>query len=458
MEEEEPEKVDIMILGASGFTGKYVIREALKFINSSPSSFSPSSSSSPPLKLGLAGRSKPKILSALKWASSPSPPPGIPIFEADVSNPLSLSSLCKQTRLLLNCVGPFRLYGEPVVSECIRAGIDYLDITGEPEFMEKIEALYHEKAVQSNSLVISACGFDSVPAELGFVFNSRQWEPPSILNSIDAYLVLESDKRIVGNVGTLESAILGLSSFDELQRLRRSRPKRPRPQIPGPPTSKGELIQHQKSVGLWAVKLPSADAIVVRRTLTSLTENPNGLSGVNETPDHISKREKFWSQIKPAHFGVKIGYKSPLGIIRLIVVGIIMGILTRCAFGRSLLSKYPEIFTLGWFRKSGPTEEEVRSASFKMWFVGRGYSDESQLKRGKMDKEVITRVSGPEIGYITTPIILVQCALVLLKERGNLPRGGVYTPGIVFGPTDLQKHLQENGLSFELISKNAQPT
>jgi len=63
---------------------------------------------------------------------------------------------------------------------------------------------------------------------------------------------------------------------------------------------------------------------------------------------------------------------------------------------------------------------------------------------------VITKVSGPEVGYITTPIVLVQCALVLLSQRGNLPKGGVYTPGVVFGPTDLQRRLQENGMSFDV--------
>ena len=62
---------------------------------------------------------------------------------------------------------------------------------------------------------------------------------------------------------------------------------------------------------------------------------------------------------------------------------------------------------------------------------------------------------GLEIGYLSTPIILIQCALILLSQRDNLPKGGVLTPGIVFGPTDLQERLQENGISFDVISKSA---
>lgn len=77
----------------------------------------------------------------------------------------------REAKLILDCVGPFRLYDEPVVAACVEAGCDYLDISGEPEFMERMEAVYHEKAMEKGSLVISACGFDSIPVEIGLMFN-----------------------------------------------------------------------------------------------------------------------------------------------------------------------------------------------------------------------------------------------------------------------------------------------
>ncbi|XP_052195169.1 probable mitochondrial saccharopine dehydrogenase-like oxidoreductase At5g39410 [Diospyros lotus] len=437
---------DIVILGASGFTGKYVVREALKFLNS-PSS---------PLKsLALAGRNPEKLVQALNWASHPNPPPAIPILTADTTDPPSLRRLAVQAKLLLNCVGPFRLYGEPVVAACADSGCDYLDICGEPEFMERVGAAFHERALETGSLVVCACGFDSVPAELGFIFNSRQWASPAVPNRVEAYLSLESDKRVVGNFGTFESAVLGVANAHKLQQFRRSKPRLPRPEIPGPPPPKGPTVEHQKKIGLWAVKLPSADSTVVRRTLVALKENPRGLPGVNESAEQVEKRETFWSTVKPAHFGVKIGSKSIFGIIRFIIVGLFIGLLGKTAFGRWLLLKFPSVLSLGWFRKRGPSEDEVKSASFKMWFVGNGFSDGTLLARGNMkpDVEIITRVMGPEIGYSTTSIVLVQCALVLLSQRDNLPRG-VLTPGFVFGPTDLQQRLEENGISFDIISKS----
>ncbi|MBA0872358.1 hypothetical protein Goshw_012242 [Gossypium schwendimanii] len=501
MQTAQPQKprplYDIIILGASGFTGKYVVKEALKFLNT-PSS---------PLKtLALAGRSREKLVKTLQWAAHPiSPPNDVSVIIADTTDPPSLSSLCNQTKLLLNCVGPYRIHGEPVVAACASSGCDYLDITGEPEFMEEMEAKYHEKAMETGSLIVSACGFDSIPAEMGVMFNTRQWVAPAVPNHVTAYVSLESDKRIVGNFATYESAVLGVANMDKLQQLRRSRPKKPRPvvsdhstflfvvdilvfhgrgilvpeadmmlghpdlfkplpqtmmiAIPGPSLPKGPTIEYQEKIGLRALKLPSADAVVVRRTLVTLMENPHGLPGINESPEHIGKREAYWSSVKPAHFGVKIASKSLLGIYRILGVGVFIGLLCRFSFGRWLLLKFPSFFSFGWFRKTGPSEDEVRSASFKMWFVGYGFSDSNLAseRNSKPDMEIITRVMGPEIGYVTTPISLVQCALIVLSQRENLPKGGVYTPGIVFGP-DLQERLQENGISFDVVSKTALPS
>ena len=227
-------------------------------------------------------------------------------------------------------------------------------------------------------------------------------------------------------------------------------------QIPGPPPPRGPMLEHQKTFGLWAVRLPTADSIVVRRTLAALTENPHGLPGVNETEEDTERRTRLWSTVKPVHFGVKIGTKSLLGLLCIMVTGIFIGLFGKTSFGRKLLLKYPEFFSLGLFRKAGPTEEEVHSATFKMWFLGYGYSDVSLASQGaKPDTEIITRISGPEIGYLTTPIILIQCALIVLGQRGKLPKGGVFPPGIVFVPTNLQERLQENGISFDFISKRA---
>ena len=218
----EPEVFDVVIFGASGFTGKYVIREALKFL----------SPSSPLRSLAVAGRSRDRVAAALRWAAAPAPPPDdVEILVANASDPASLAALASRARIVLSCAGPFRLHGHAVAAACAAAGADCLDISGEPEFMERVEAELHEPAAKSGSLIVSACGFDSVPAELGFLFHSRQWEPPSAPVTVEAYVSLQSTKGIVGNIGTYESAVLGVANADQLRALRRSRPRPPKPNV-----------------------------------------------------------------------------------------------------------------------------------------------------------------------------------------------------------------------------------
>ncbi|KAJ0704223.1 putative saccharopine dehydrogenase, NADP binding domain, NAD(P)-binding domain superfamily [Helianthus annuus] len=437
MAEVQQPAYDMIIFGATGFAGKYIIREALKFLGTQNS----------PLKtLALAGRSYSKLSEALKWASSSTSHSTIPLLIADTSDPHSLLHMASKAKLVLNCVGPFLLHGDPVVAACVEAGCDYLDICAETEFMETMEVVYHEKAVKKGSLVVSACGFDSIPAELGYFFNSRQWVSPAVPNQVEAYLSLESEKKVVVNFGTLESLVWREVYDNKLVELHGLRPKRTLPQIPG---SEGSPIEHQKKIGLWAMKLPSADATVVRRTLSMLIDNPTGLQGVDETPKQAEKRVAYWSKIKLVHFGVKIATKSLIGILIIIASRLSIGLLGRFTIWMWLLINFPAVFSLGVFRKNGPTKDEIASAGFKMWFVSRGSSGANK----KLDTEIITRVMGPDIAYVTTSIIFVQCALTVLRQRGDLPKGGVFPPGFVFGPTDLQDRLQDNGVSFDVISK-----
>lgn len=221
-------------------------------------------------------------------------------------------------------------------------------------------------------------------------------------------------------------------------------------QIPGSAPTKGPMIEHKKDIGLWAIRLPSADSTVVRRTLYTLSENPQGLPGSNETIKDIEKRTKFWSSVKPAHFGVKMGSKSFFDILRFIALGNLVAKLSNNSFGRWLLLTFPFIFSLGCFSKKGPSENEVKNCSFKMWFFGRGFEN---VNEKVPNMEIVTRVMGPEPGYVATPIILLQCALVVLSQREGLPKGGTLTPGVVFGATDLQTKLQENGITFDVISE-----
>ncbi|GLJ15716.1 hypothetical protein SUGI_0258720 [Cryptomeria japonica] len=147
-------------------------------------------------------------------------PPLIPIIEAGVTDSASVVALCKRTWLIVNCVGPFRLYSESVVTACVEASVDYLDIVGEQKFMEMMEEHYHSSTLLTGSLIISACAYDYVTANLGVIFHSRQWKPLSVPHSMDSYVVLESEKRVVLNFTSFESAVVAITRAQEDQKLR----------------------------------------------------------------------------------------------------------------------------------------------------------------------------------------------------------------------------------------------
>jgi short subunit dehydrogenase-like uncharacterized protein len=80
----------------------------------------------------------------------------------DVSDAGSLLAMAQQARCVIAAVGPYRFYGRPVVHACVEAGCHYVDVSGEPEFIERMEAEFHRAAEAKGLVCVSACGFDSI--------------------------------------------------------------------------------------------------------------------------------------------------------------------------------------------------------------------------------------------------------------------------------------------------------
>ncbi|MCY0964675.1 saccharopine dehydrogenase family protein [Parathalassolituus penaei] len=96
------------------------------------------------------------------------------ILEADASRYDQLLVLCRQTRVVISAVGPYALYGEPLVRACADAGIDYVDLTGEPHWIRQMQDRYHQRAQQTGARLIHSCGFDSIPSDMGVWFLQHQ--------------------------------------------------------------------------------------------------------------------------------------------------------------------------------------------------------------------------------------------------------------------------------------------
>jgi len=125
------------------------------------------------LRIGLAGRDEAKLRAAAQRL--PGGDAADIIAGVDVADPASVQRMVGCCRLLLNCVGPYRFYGEPVFKAAAEAGTDYLDLCGEPEFIERMELLYADAAKRSGAIMACASAFDSVSGGWRRAVWARVW-------------------------------------------------------------------------------------------------------------------------------------------------------------------------------------------------------------------------------------------------------------------------------------------
>ncbi|XP_074660524.1 saccharopine dehydrogenase-like oxidoreductase [Tubulanus polymorphus] len=414
---------DIVIFGATGFTGQYVVEEVARIADEESG-----------LTWAIAGRNREKMNKVLVEASKLTGKDleKIPMILADVTEEQSIIDMCKQAKLILNTVGPYRFYGEKIVKACIDAQTHHIDISGEPQFLEKMQLLYNTKAKESSIYVVGACGWDSIPADMGVVYLQQNFDGD--LNSVENFVGGKSGPKGGGvHFGTWQSAIYGFAHAGELKKLRsalfhNSRLPKSQYKIPG-----RNPISYSDEVSNWILPFPGSDKSVIQRT----------------------QRHIYYElEKKPVQF--EAYYRVPSLFASLVVAfcAIVFGILAKFSFGRSLLEKYPRIFSLGMFSHEGPTREQVQGASFSMTFIGKGWDTKlpgMEDHKEPPNKTMVLKITGPEPGYIATSTLMVQAAVVVLKETSKLPPpGGVLTPGIAFAQTSLVERLSRRNIHFKI--------
>ncbi|RHY92102.1 hypothetical protein DYB37_003765 [Aphanomyces astaci] len=347
----------------------------------------------------------------------------IPIVLADALDELALTAMCQSTTLVINCTGPFRLFGEPVVRCCVAAGTHYVDISGEPQFIETMMLRYNEDARKNACVVVSACGFDSVPSDLGTVFTAQQFPKGGACSSIEAFISTDGKRA---HATTYECIVLGLAAADELKQLRGN--VAPIPYV-GPKLTLRN-VGYDRRVQKYVVKFPGADASIVRNSQRHLVSTKDGAI--------------------PCRFAIYATFESVWTLVYLVVGGLFLFSLGSFKAGRALLIQYPQVFTFGFFNHAGPTEEELATTSFTFQFYAKGYTNIQSAGTASPDWQVVTTVHGPEPGYIATSRMVTRCAKVLLD--GHVVPRGVLTTASAFGGTPLISELQQAGITFTVDS------
>ena len=148
-------KLDIVVYGATGFTGQLVAEYLAAHYRDGS------------LKWAMAGRSKDKLASVRDAIGAPA---DTPLIVADAGDAASLKAMLAQTKSVISTVGPYQLYGNELIAACVESGTDYFDLCGEPVWMRQMIDKHEAAAKASGARIVFSCGFDSVPFELGTFF------------------------------------------------------------------------------------------------------------------------------------------------------------------------------------------------------------------------------------------------------------------------------------------------
>jgi short subunit dehydrogenase-like uncharacterized protein len=304
---------------------------------------------------------------------------------------------------VITTVGPYIEYGEPLVAACAAAGTAYVDLTGEPEFMDLMYIRHHRAAAKSGARIIHACGFDSIPQDLGTQFTVQQLPE-------DGPIAVEAFVRAGGNPsgGTVASALGIMGRYRQGQKVHKQR----RNLEPATPGRSARIIigrpKRDRDTGLYLLPMPTIDPQIVR--LSALADARYG-------PD-FSYAPYVALKKLPQAAGLAAGFPALFGLAQL-------------GPARKLISsRIPQ--------GTGPSPEQRAKGWFKVRFRGTG---------GGVTVE--TEVSGGDPGYGETSKMLAESALCLAHDQ--LPDvAGQVTTVQAMGDA-LRARLVRAGIRFDVL-------
>ncbi|MES1912077.1 MAG: hypothetical protein MHM6MM_004413 [Cercozoa sp. M6MM] len=427
---EQQERIyDVLVYGASGFTGKRVVRHLANTYGDQ-------------IRWAVGGRTRAKLEHVLRAFAPETDPATVGIVEVDALAPMAtLRAALGQARVVINCVGPFRHFGEPIVHACVSAGVDYVDITGEPSFMDRMCLNYHEQAQRHGSIVIHACGFDSVPAELGWLLSLRRHKsqfPHGALHTVDGFLRYAPEVPMKVHATTYECLVEGIADMKGGARLRRQLhgaefyPPAPT-RVGRKPKKPSMLPSFDKRIGRWTMLFPFADASVVRNSQRFISQAERQ-RGLGDAPADVETLGPL------PYFGAFMTFNNVVAAWGAWFWFLALFILAKFAPMRRFLIKNPRLCTFGVFSHEGPDQHTLDRAYLTYDFFGRGWKNTDDVA-DKPDADMHLRLTIPEPGYVATPMAVVEAAMTLLQDRPRDVAGGVFTPTAALANTSFADRL-----------------
>ncbi|MFP5394553.1 MAG: saccharopine dehydrogenase family protein [Alphaproteobacteria bacterium] len=374
---------DIVVYGATGYTGRLVAEYlAHHYQGKGP-------------KWAMAGRSAAKLAEVRDLIGAPA---DTPLITANSDDPASMQALAESTRVVVTTVGPYQLYGEPLLKACVEAGTDYADLCGEPAWMRQMVDQYHEAAKASGARIAFSSGFDSIPFDLGVFMlqkeaKARHGSPaPRVKGRVRAMQGTFSG----GTAASLTETMKAVAKNPKLIAILQS-PFGLTPGFEGPSQPLGLVPEYEESEGKWAAPFIMA------------TINTKNVHRTNFLLGHPYGADFKYDEMVLTSAG-EVGQKLAHGMAEML----------KNPFG----AKPPK-------PGEGPSKEERENGFYDVLFIGE-WPDGKTIRYGVKGRY--------DPGYGSTSRMIAETGIALLSCQAE---GGVSLPGALLGEA-LVKRLQEH--------------
>lgn len=374
---------DIVVYGATGYTGRLVAEYLVHHYRGAGP------------KWAMAGRSAEKLAEVRDLIGAPA---DTPLVVANSDDPASMQALAENTRVVVTTVGPYQLYGEPLLKACVAAGTDYADLCGEPGWMREMIDAYHDQAKASGARIAFSSGFDSIPFDLGVFMlqqeaKARHGGPaPRVKGRVRAMQGTFSGGTAASLTETMKSVARKPSLIPILQS-----PFGLTPGFEGPAQPMGLMPEYDEKLGKWAAPFIMA------------TINTKNVHRTNFLLGHPYGADFKYDEMMLTSPG-ELGEKAAHAVAEML----------KNPFG----AKPPK-------PGEGPSKEERENGFYDVLFVGE-WPDGRELRYGVKGRY--------DPGYGSTSRMIAETGIALLECSAP---GGVATPGALLGEA-LVKRLEDH--------------
>jgi short subunit dehydrogenase-like uncharacterized protein len=399
-ETHDTREFDLVLFGASGFTGRLVAEHLAR------------SADQP--RWAIAGRSRAK-LEALGL--------GVQVLVADAHDRPALDALARRTKVICTTAGPYAKHGSELVAACAEAGTHYCDLTGEVQWMRRMIDRHHERARATGARIVHACGFDSIPSDLGTwalqqELLARFGRPAQRVTALFG----ETSGGFSG--GTVASAMQTAAEADQDREVRRilGNPYAldPDPHAPRPPAPDEASIGWNRQLRMFTAPF------VMAQVNTRVVRRAHALAGLPWGEDFVY-REAMSTPGSARGAVMAVALTGALG-------GIAFA-LKRKRLRELLARRAPQ-------PGEGPSKERREHGHWKVRFVGEAGAN------GTAEVLIYTASDRADPGYGSTAKMLGESALCLALDPLT-SGGGVTTPSVAMGGALLDR-LRRAGLTFEV--------